>query len=140
MPALRVFLVEDLPAMRDLLVDLFTSTGNFRVVATASTEAEANLWLEDFRGRWDLAVVDLILAEGSGLGVVPRAKALHPGGRVAVLTAYASPGIEQHLQRAGAERVFDKAHTEEFIEWLNAVGAAPEDGPPAADSADQRPQ
>lgn len=112
--------------MRDLLVDLFTSKGNFRVVGTASTEAEANLWLEEFNGRWDLAVVDLILAQGSGLGVVPRAKLLHPGGRVAVLTAFASPGIEQHLQRAGAERVFDKARTELFIDWLDQVGNAPE--------------
>ena len=37
---IRVFLVEDLPAMRDLLIDLFTSIGNYQVVGTSSTEAE----------------------------------------------------------------------------------------------------
>ena len=117
---IRVFLVEDLPAMRSLLIDLFTSIGNFQVVGTASTEAEANLWFSEFPGMWDLAIVDLILAEGSGLGVVPRAKATRPDADVIVLSAFASPGIEKHLAKHGVEKVFDKADTPAFIAWLDA--------------------
>lgn len=116
---IRVFLVEDLPAMRELLIDLFTSIGNYQVVATSSTEAEANLWLDEFPGKWDLLIVDLILAEGSGLGVVARARMRRKDGDVVVLSAYGSPGIVKHLLANGVEAVFDKADTPAFIAWLD---------------------
>jgi two-component system, OmpR family, response regulator len=116
---IRVFLVEDLPAMRALLIDLFTSIGNFQVVGTSTTEAEANLWLQEFPTKWDLAIVDLILAEGSGLGVVPRARSLRPDADIVVLSAFASPGIQRHLVANGVKAVFDKADTTAFIEWLD---------------------
>jgi DNA-binding NarL/FixJ family response regulator len=129
-PILRVFLVEDLQGMRDLLIDLFTSSGRFQVAGTASTEAEANLWLEDFRDKWDLVVTDLILAQGSGMNVVARAKSLKADGRVVVLSAYASEGIQQHCRKLGAEAVFDKARTSEFVKWLDALGSAPSKAAP----------
>ncbi len=116
---IRVFLVEDLPAMRDLLIDLFTSIGNYQVVGTSSTEAEANLWIDEFPRKWDLLIVDLILAEGSGLGVVSRARLRRQDGDVVVLSAYGSPGIESHLRRNGVAAVFDKADTQAFIDWLD---------------------
>lgn len=116
---IRVFLVEDLPAMRDLLVDLFTSIGNYQVVGTSSTEAEANLWIDEFAGKWDLLIVDLILAEGSGLGVVAWARTRNKDGEVVVLSAYGSPGIEKHLRAHGVSAVFDKADTPAFIAWLD---------------------
>lgn len=116
---IRVFLVEDLPAMRELLVDLFTSIGNYQVVGTSSTEAEANLWIDEFPGKWDLLIVDLILAEGSGLGVVARARMRRKDGDVVVLSAYGSPGIVKHLLANGVEAVFDKADTPAFIAWLD---------------------
>lgn len=116
---IRVFLVEDLPAMRELLVDLFTSIGNYQVVGTSSTEAEANLWIDEFPGKWDLLIVDLILAEGSGLGVVARARTRRMDGDVVVLSAYGSPGIEKHLRANGVAAVFDKADTPAFIAWLD---------------------
>lgn len=114
----RVFLVEDLPAMRDLLIELFSSTGTHQVVGTASTEAEANLWLSEFPDKWDLLVVDLILAQGSGLGVVPRARTRKPDGDIVVLSAFATPGIEKHLRGQGVKAVFDKADTPAFVAWL----------------------
>lgn len=116
---IRVFLVEDLPAMRELLVDLFTSIGNYQVVGTSSTEAEANLWIDEFPGKWDLLIVDLILAEGSGLGVVARARTRRKDGDVVVLSAYGSPGIVKHLLANGVAAVFDKADTQAFIDWLD---------------------
>ena len=116
---IRVFLVEDLPAMRELLIDLFTSIGNYQVVGTSSTEAEANLWIDEFQGKWDLLIVDLILAEGSGLGVVARARMRRRDGDVVVLSAYGSPGIEKHLRANGVAAIFDKADTQAFIAWLD---------------------
>jgi two-component system OmpR family response regulator len=120
-PVARVFLVEDFQGTRDLLLDLFSSTGRFQVVGTAGTEAEAKLWLEDFLDKWDLVVTDLVLAEGSGMEVVSRAKALKPEARVVVLSAYATEGIRKHCLNLGAEAVFDKGRTEEFVHWLDAV-------------------
>lgn len=109
--------------MRDLLIDLFSSIGNYQVVGTASTEAEANLWIAEFADKWDLLIVDLILAEGSGLGVVPRARGLRPDGVVVVLSAFATPGIEKHLRAHGVQAVFDKADTPAFVAWLDAHAA-----------------
>ena len=127
----RVFLVEDLAGMRALLLDLFKSIGRFQVMGTATTEAEAYLWLEQFPDLWDIAVVDLILAEGSGMNVIRRAKNARPDGRVVVLSGYASPGIREHCLALGAEAVFDKAETEKFIAWLDQVHQADRE-PPAA--------
>jgi two-component system, OmpR family, response regulator len=115
----RVFVVEDLPGMRALLIDLFQSAGPYQVMGTATTEAEANLWLDTFPDQWDLAVLDLILAQGSGMNVIARAKQRNPDGVVVVLSGYATPGIREHCMTLGAEAVFDKAATGEFVGWLD---------------------
>lgn len=117
--------------MRNLLTDLFTSVGNYQVVGTASTEAEANLWIDEFPRKWDLLIVDLILAEGSGLGVVARARQRRQDGDVVVLSGYASPGIETHLRRNGVAEVFDKADTQAFIAWLDKYSREWTGRPPA---------
>lgn len=124
---LRVFLVEDLPQMRELLGELIRTIGGLRVVASAGTEAEAKLWLEDNPGAWDLAVVDLVLEQGSGMGVIARAKALTPHKRIVVFSSYITPGMRAHCLKLGAEAVFEKADTGGFIRWLHATagGSAP---------------
>src|SRR5688572_26146799 len=63
----RVFLVEDLHRLHGLLGELFESIGGFEVLGIASTEAEAIAWLEEHPDSCDLAVVDLMLEQGSGL-------------------------------------------------------------------------
>lgn len=101
-------------------MDLFTSVGDYQVVGTSSTEAEAIQWIDEFPDRWDLAIVDLILAVGSGLGVVPRARKRRPDASIVVLSAFASPGIQKHLLGQGVQAVFDKAETVAFVQWLDA--------------------
>ena len=117
---LRVFLVEDLQGMRRLIQDLFASIGGLQLVGTAGTEAEANLWLEEHPGGWDVTIIDLVLEQGSGLGVVGRAKRDPHPGKVAVFSSYASTAVRQHCQALGADVVFDKSETEAFIQWLDA--------------------
>jgi two-component system OmpR family response regulator len=116
---LRVFLVEDLQTIRSLMNELFASIGGLRVVGTAGTEAEARLWLDDHVGDWDLAIVDLVLEQGSGFGVVRHAGEHRQRGKVVVFSSYASAGIREHCLRAGADAVFDKAQTEAFIRWID---------------------
>lgn len=126
---LRVFLVEDLQRMRGLLTDLFGSMGGFRVVATASTEAEAKLWLGDNAGGWDVAVVDLVLDQGAGMNVIRRCREEPTGGKIVVFSSYASPGVRQHCLDLGADAVFDKSETAPFIAWCDSLISRENSGP-----------
>ena len=126
---LRVFLVEDLQRMRSLLADLFASMGGLRVVGATSTEAEAKLWLEEHPSGWDVAVIDLVLEQGSGMEVVRRCKAEPGGGRIVVFSSYATAGVRQHCLDLGADAVFDKSETGGFITWISDLGARENAGP-----------
>lgn len=116
-PAFRVFLVEDRTSTRGLLRDLFTAIGGFHIAGAAGTEAEALLWLQEHPHGWDIAVIDLVLEQGTGMGVIPRAKAGAAAGRVVVLSGYASPGVRSHCVRLGADIVFDKSEASEFTRY-----------------------
>lgn len=126
---LKVFLVEDLQRMRGLLADLFSSMGGLQIVGSSSTEAEAKLWLDDHPGGWDVAVIDLVLDQGSGMEVIRRCKAEAGGGKVVVFSSYATPGVRQHCLELGAEAVFDKSETSAFITWFNDLQSRENSGP-----------
>jgi len=126
---LRVFLVEDLQRMRGLLGELFDSMGGFAVVANASTEAEANLWLDEHPGGWDVAVIDLVLEQGAGMNVIRRCRADPAGGRIVVFSSYATPGVRQHCLDLGADAVFDKSDTGGFIQWFHDLENRENSGP-----------
>ena len=126
---LRVFLVEDLQRMRGLLGELFDSIGGFTIIGTASTEAEANFWLDDHPGGWDVAIVDLVLEQGAGMNVIRRCKSDPAGGRVVVFSSYATPGVRQHCLDLGADAVFDKGQTSEFIAWFGDMTNQENSGP-----------
>lgn len=120
----RVFLAEDFKRMRDLLIDLFSSTGEYQVVGTACTEEEASRWLSAHGDAWDLAIVDLVLDEGSGTHVVRRAREQHYGGLIAVLSSCVTDSLREHCYALGADAVFDEAESTRFLLWLGRVGAA----------------
>jgi DNA-binding NarL/FixJ family response regulator len=126
---LRVFLVEDIQRMQALLGDLFASMGGFTVVGSAGTEAEANLWLDEHPGAWDLAIIDLVLDQGAGMNVIRRCKADPDGGRIVVFSSYATPGVRRHCLELGADEVFDKGDTERFVGWCGDLGAQENSGP-----------
>jgi two-component system, OmpR family, response regulator len=117
---IRVFLVEDLPSMRDLLNELFASSQKFHLEGIATNEAEAKLWLDDHPGAWELAIVDLILAEGSGFGVIERARRVAPESAIVVFSGYVTPGVHQHCMDLGATAVIDKAQADALLNWLDS--------------------
>ena len=119
--ALRVFLVDDLISMHSLMRDLFAAVGGVQLVATASSEGEAKLWLEDHPGEWDLAVLDLVLQQGSGMGVIGPCRGSHTTGQVVIFSSYVTPVIREHCLRLGADHVFSKDQTAQFITWLHEV-------------------
>lgn len=103
--------------MRSLFKDLFSQLEDVSVVATAATEAEARLWLTEHPGGWDLVIVDLILEQGSGMGVISKCKASRRRGRIVVFSSYATPGVREHCLRLGADAVFDKTDSSAFVAY-----------------------
>jgi len=118
---LRVFVVEDLRTTRELMAELFTVIGRVAVVGSATSEGEAKMWLDEHPLAWDVAVVDLILEAGSGMGVIPYCKQFHPAGKVVVFSGYASPVLRQHCARLGADAMFHKDESEAFVGWFGEL-------------------
>ena len=123
---LRVFLVEDQQRQRSLMDDLFQGLGGYQVVGAAESEAEALAWFEDHPEGCDVAIVDLMLAQGSGLGTIRRARTTQPHSRILVFSGYASPGVEDHCMGLGANQVFSKVDSGAFVRYLaNLADATP---------------
>ena len=122
---LRVFVVEDLWSTRELMAELFTAIGHVVVVGTAASEGEAKLWLDEHPAAWDVAVLDLILEAGSGMGVISHCKRLNPAAKVVIFSGYASPVLHQHCTRLGADAMFHKDDSQAFIGWISQMLAPP---------------
>ena len=123
-----VLLVEDVVQLRGVVSDLLSSLGDFTIVGEVGTEAEAKLWLDEHHGQWELAVIDLILEQGTGMGVIAKCKQ-EPGSKVAVFSDYATPGIRKHCLQLGADAVFQKStDVKAFIAWCSAL--LPSTAPP----------
>lgn len=106
--ALITYLAEDNQIIRDNLIDTLEEIAHVKVVAHAATQAEASRWLTLHDGTWHLAIVDLFLKEGSGLGVLAGCRHREPYQKVVVLTNYATPEVRRRAAELGADAVFDK--------------------------------
>ena len=106
---LRVFLVEDSPSVRDRLSDFLTEPGEIEMIGFATTEADAVRQL--LAQSVDVAIVDLNLKEGTGIGVIESVRALHAKAppTIIVLTNYAFPEFEIACRERGADYFFDKS-------------------------------
>lgn len=120
---IRVFLVDDSEKTRRLFQDLLVGQG-FTFCGAAGTEAEANLWLDEHPGAWDLAIVDLLLEQGAGLGVIERCRRHSREARVAVFSAYATPGVRARCLELGADAVFDKTDLGSLLEFCKGLTRA----------------
>jgi DNA-binding NarL/FixJ family response regulator len=105
----KTYLVEDNAVIRENLVGFLEDVADATVVAHATGEAEAVAWLDRHRDSWDMAIVDLFLRQGSGLGVVDacRQRAAHQ--RVVVLSNYATAQMRARSMALGADAFFDKS-------------------------------
>jgi two-component system OmpR family response regulator len=120
---LRVFLVEDVKHLQELLTELLTNIGNFAVTGTAATEAEAIAWLDQHADEWDLLVADLILDQGTGLGVVAKCRHRPPGRKVLVLSDYVTPGIQRHCLALGADAALPKSDMPAFLDFCRELNS-----------------
>jgi DNA-binding NarL/FixJ family response regulator len=108
MTSLKAFIVEDSPVIRENLVAALEEMAPIEVVGTAQDEASAVRWLDE--NACDLAVVDIFLKTGSGLGVLKAASLSDKALKLVVLSNYATPDMRRKCLELGADRVFDKSN------------------------------
>jgi len=126
--ALITYIVEDSVTIRENLISTLEEIAPVKVVGFAETENEANHWLAANDGDWQLAIVDLFLKEGSGLGVLKGCQNRLPHQRVVVLTNYATDDIRRRCADLGSDAVFDKSNElDQLLEYCSqtTTGMAP---------------
>ncbi|MBC7941076.1 MAG: response regulator transcription factor [Chitinophagaceae bacterium] len=109
MAQLKAFIVEDSPVIRDNLIAALEEMVPMQVVGTAEDEAGAMSWLNNPQHECDIAIVDIFLRSGSGLGVLRALQAQTRRLERVVLTNYATDEIRRQCVALGASRVFDKS-------------------------------
>lgn len=120
------YLVEDNATIRENLIPTLHDLSNCRVVGFAEGEHDASEWLDGHNGSWDLAVVDLFLKDGSGLGVLKGCDHRQPHQRVVILTNYCTVDIRARCMALGADAVFDKStELDGFFDFCNAPKDTP---------------
>lgn len=107
--ALRTFLVEDSPVIRENLIATLEELTPVQVVGNADDESSARRWLDDPAHECELVIVDVVLRSGSGLGVLRAAAGQDAARRFVVLTNYATADMRERCLSLGADRVFDKS-------------------------------
>lgn len=125
--ALKAFIVEDQPQIRDSLVEALAELGKIEAVGFAGDEKSATAWLCDPANQWDIAIVDLVLVPGggSGFGVLQALRNRPVTRKMIVLTGTANPQVRRHCEEMGADGVFDKAmETEAMLDYCVALARA----------------
>jgi DNA-binding NarL/FixJ family response regulator len=107
--ALRAYIVEDSPTIRENLIETLNELAGVDAVGWADTDRDAKGWLAQHPDGWDIVVVDLFLRQGSGLKVVEAAKARRHGQKVIVLSNNATSDMRRRCAQLGADAVFDKS-------------------------------
>lgn len=107
--ALITYLVEDNQIVLENLIEALREIAAVQVTGHGATQAEASQWLDTHNGEWHLAIVDLFLKEGNGLGVLAGCRKREPYQKVVVLSNYATADIRRRAADLGADAVFDKS-------------------------------
>lgn len=105
----KAYIVEDNALIRDNLVETLEELVGIQTVGHAATEVMACDWLNHHPGGWNLLVLDLFLAQGTGLGVLRKCMHRNGNQRVVILSNYATDEIRARCLASGADAVFDKS-------------------------------
>ncbi len=98
---LYTFVIEDSPVIRQNLVSTLEDLTSVKVVGVADTEAEAVRVLSDLTLRVDLVIVDVVLREGTGLGVLRRPDLKRAGRHFVVLSNFATAEVRSRAMSSG---------------------------------------
>ena len=132
----RVLLVEDNPGLLDTLADILRATG---MEVDTALDARAAVGLLD-KGKYDVAVVDVVLPGPSGVEVILKLKASAPATRIIVCTAYYDSDLLGEARALGIDQtVLKPADPALLIEIIKKLAAlAPGEKLQAPDSQDPR--
>jgi DNA-binding NarL/FixJ family response regulator len=105
--AVKVFLVEDSPMLRERLTAILSAIPGARTVGHAARASEAIAGIE--REQPDVVVLDIQLEEGNGFDVLQALQRSAPQARAFVLTNFANDAYRRKAERLGARGFFDKS-------------------------------
>lgn len=129
MTLLRVLLIEDSPVIRQNLTEFLEELAPIRVVHWVDAEDEAIRWLSDSGNECELAIIDIFLRRGTGLGVLSAATAMRPHLCLLVLSNSTTSDMRRKCLELGAHAVFDKSNeVEELLAYCGRL-ANGETGP-----------
>lgn len=121
---MRTYIVEDNATIRENLIGTLEELASVQALGWAETENDARGWLAANAAAWDLAIVDLFLKQGSGLGVLEALQQRGRGQRVVVLSNYATNDMRKRCAQLGADAVFDKSNEiDALVDYCLALAA-----------------
>ena len=114
-----ILLVEDSPAIQEGIIDLIEEDPRCRIAYVTDAESAAIAELQS--GRYEIAIIDLQIREGSGQGVLKfLGTQLRPMLKI-VLTNFDRPQVRAQCMALGADYFFDKSR--EFEKVAEAIDA-----------------
>ena len=116
---MKVFIVEDSPAICERLIEIVESAGTHVVVGQADACDSAVSGIAC--SRPDVAIFDVKLARGNGIEALVAAKRERPDLLAIVLSNFATPQHRKASADAGAEYFLDKSKDFERIPQILAV-------------------
>jgi two-component system OmpR family response regulator len=126
---LKVFIIEDNVVLRNIIVDALRDIPSVDILFYADNEISATNWLSSNDGAWDLAVVDLHLRQGSGVGALNWCTTRRPNQRVVVLSGELNEEMRSKCLALRADAVFDKGtEMDDFLSYCKALTVSSEAG------------
>jgi DNA-binding NarL/FixJ family response regulator len=117
-----VYVVEDAPLVRERLIEMLDATPGTQVVGAAARADQAIRGI--LEERPDVVLLDLRLAQGSGLDVLRAVHDIAPEITFYMLTNFASEPYRQLAARLGAQDFFDKSSEFERVRDIIAARSA----------------
>jgi len=115
---LKAFLVEDVPTVASALTEVLMTLAQTEVVGVSTGAMEASAWLLQNSHRWDLAIIDLSLASGSGLSVLAACRVRQAHQRAVVVSNLSNSTMRMRCKAFGADAFFDKStQLDEFVHY-----------------------
>ena len=116
----KVLIVDDHPVVREGIAQIIRQAGDLEVCGEADCPEKALQVVS--ASKPDVAVVDLALAAGSGLGLIRDLKEWHPRLPVLVLSMHDESLYAERVLRAGASGYIMKHEvTEHFVQAIRKV-------------------
>lgn len=112
---IKTYIVEDSPTIRENLISTLEEMTGVTTVGFSDRESDSVAWLTDSSHVWDLAIIDLFIAQGTGMGVIAACKNRSVKQKIVVLSNYATPDVRKQCLQLGADAVFDKSTEIELL-------------------------